>query len=238
MSNAVLKADDFAEAAEEFFSNNQNKEAIKMYLNSILMKRFNPKAYKGLGKSYRNLKQYDKAIDAFEKAKRITPCDAEIYSELGICYLAENDFEKAVKNFIKAIKINPENPDTQIQLAITHEVMGEEDMALMIYQKITETAPEYKKAYIQKATLLMKLERFEEAIDVFLLILKLDAEYHRAFLGLGICFDKINQGIQAKKFYKKFLKAQPSSINTGNIQNRLYFLTKANSVEKNLLKIV
>ena len=145
-NNLEISAETFTDRAEKFFSENENKKAIKCYLNSVLIKRLNPKAYKGLGIAYRNDKKYDKAIFALEKAKEMSPFDAEIYSELGICYLAQGNICKAVKHFIKAIKIKPDNFDTQIQLAMAHEIMEEPEMALMIYQRIIEKNPVFIKA--------------------------------------------------------------------------------------------
>ena len=89
-----ISAEEFSSVADAFFTENNSREAIKCYLNSVLMKRINPKAYKGLGKAYKSLKKFDKAADAFEKAKKMTPFDAEIYSELGICYLLRVIFAK------------------------------------------------------------------------------------------------------------------------------------------------
>ena len=56
-NNLEISAETFTDRAEKFFSENENKKAIKCYLNSVLIKRLNPKAYKGLGIAYRNEKK-------------------------------------------------------------------------------------------------------------------------------------------------------------------------------------
>ena len=44
--------------AEEFRKNNQYKESVENYLNSILIDRENSDSYIGLALSYKNLKNY------------------------------------------------------------------------------------------------------------------------------------------------------------------------------------
>ena len=59
--------------AEEFRKNNQYKESIENYLNSILIDRENSDSYIGLALSYKNLKNYKKAISTLKKAEKIKP---------------------------------------------------------------------------------------------------------------------------------------------------------------------
>lgn len=236
--NRKSDADEFSNIAEELFSENKNKEAIKFYLNSILIKRINPKAYKGLGISFKCLKKFDKAIMYLEKAKELTPFDYEIYRELGICYLGKGKKCLAAKNLIQAIKLNPDNPDIQAELAFLHEFMQEPEMALMIYDKIIDANPDYQKAYIHKAALLMQENRYIQAIDVFKQILKINPDYSRSYLGIGICFDKLAEKSKAKRYYKKYLSLNFESINSENVVKRLLELKKELPSKQNFLKVV
>jgi len=51
---------------------NHFKESIKHYLNAILIDRKNYRTYMGLGISYKAEQKYDKAIDALEKARKLS----------------------------------------------------------------------------------------------------------------------------------------------------------------------
>ena len=146
--------------AEELRCNSQFKEAIDKYLHSILINRTNPTSYLGLALSYKNLKNYKKAIQNLKKAEELEPTDSSIQKELALCNIFEGNFCVGIKHLIASIKLEPENLDIQMQLALVHEMIEEEDMALMIYQKIIETNPEYLRAYIQKATLYMHLNDY------------------------------------------------------------------------------
>lgn len=206
---------------------NCHKEAIGKYLNSILLDRDNVDSYYGLGVCYKKMERIDKAIEVFEKAKKLREMDFSIYYELGVCYLVSGDVCSAMKNLIKSLKLNPKNLNAQIQLALSHEILGENDMALMIYQKIIETSPSYIKAYNHKSALLMSMEDYQEAGLVFNKILKINSDYYRAYLGIGICFDKLGKCVDAARYYKKFLSYKPNSHHAPFVKKRLKDLQAA-----------
>lgn len=230
-SNCLLQEEDFN------FENKIHFE-IKQHLNSILMERLNPDAYKNLGIAYRNIKKFDKAICALEKAKKLSPFDYQIYSELGICYLGTGNLCKSAKMLIKAIKLNPYNTDIQIQLALVHEAMEENDMALCIYQKVIETNPSCVKAYVQKAALYLQQQDFEEAENLFRIIAKNFPDYNRAYLGMAICCDKLGKKDKAKRFYKKYLQLSPDALNCQSVMDRLSDIIYNQTAGKNFLKTV
>lgn len=60
-----------------------------------------------LGLRYMNLKEYDKAIAACQKAVEINPKDAWSWAYLGLVYSSANLDEKAYEAYNKAVEINP-----------------------------------------------------------------------------------------------------------------------------------
>ena len=59
--------------------------------------------YLNLGKAYRNLKQYDKAIPAIERAAQLTPSDTEIVVFLGDTQVTAGQTAQAIQTLRKAI---------------------------------------------------------------------------------------------------------------------------------------
>ena len=236
-SNEVSLAKIYFDEAEKIRCNNKYKEAVDRYLHSILINKNNPTPYLGLALSYKNLKNYNKAINALEKAEKISPYDVNVQKELALCNIIKGDFEKGIKYLISSIKLDPENIDIQMQLALVHEMIDEEDMALMIYQKIIETKPEYLRAYIQKATLYMHLEDYLSSAKLFREIIKINSEYYRAYLALGICYEKLGNFSSAKRFYNKYLKFPNVQLNRHEVLKRLEEL-KHNSVKNHHLRLI
>ena len=125
-------------------------EAIKKYLNLILIKRNDAKLYYCLGSCYMKSGKTKKAIEYFEESAKLDCENFQTFYDLGLCHLKEETPCKAIKCFIQAIKIEPDNPDAILQLGIAHEMCDEEDMALMIYQKLIDNSPTYINAYLNK----------------------------------------------------------------------------------------
>ncbi|MBQ9246100.1 tetratricopeptide repeat protein [bacterium] len=223
--------------AEELRLESNYKESIDKYLHSILINKNNPAPYIGLAISYKELKNYNKAISNLEKANKLLPSTFLIQKELALCNIINGNFEDGIKYLMHSIKLKPDNIDIQMQLALVHEMIEEEDMALMIYQKIIETNPEYLRAYIQKATLYMHLEDYINSAKLFKKVIKLDSNYYRAYLALGICYEKLGNKSGAKRFYKKYLALSSQSDNYEEISKRIYNLD-TQKTETNNLRII
>ena len=138
-----------------------------------------------------------------------------------MCYIGEENYCQGIQYLVKAIKLEPSNVDNPLQLAMLHEMIEEDEMALMIYQKIIETNPEYIRAYIQKATLYMHQEDYLNSAKMFKTVIKLKPDYYRAYLALGICYDKLNNTVGAKRFYKKYLHLNKLAPNYYDITQRI-----------------
>ncbi len=225
-------------SAQKFMLKRNYREAIKEYLMSMIMSKSNVSAHKELSKAYKKTSQYKKAITQLDKAKNISAFDSEIYYELGLNHLLDCNSDEARKNFIRTIKLDPENVNAQIQLAISHELENEDFMALSIYQKIIEQHPRYIPAYSQKASLLLSIGEYEEAIPLFYQILKINHNFHRAYLGIGICFDKLENHSKAVRFYKKYIAKKPNSDTTKSLVGRICEIYSKKDFSKSQLRIV
>jgi tetratricopeptide (TPR) repeat protein len=62
----------------------------------------NPKLWAALGNAWYDREDWDQAIDAYRKALRKAPKDANILSDLGAAYRNRGDFKQAIASFEKA----------------------------------------------------------------------------------------------------------------------------------------
>lgn len=236
-NNILTCSQDYYARAEELRLKKEYKASVEDYLHSIFMDRNNTPSYVGLAVSYKNLKNYKKAITTLKKAEEISPDDISVQKELAMCNIIEGNYCEGIKYLINSIKIEPDNTDIQMQLALVHEMIEEEDMALMIYQRIIEKYPEYIRAYIQKATLYMHLEDYLNSAKMFKTVIKLNPEYFRAYLALGICLEKLDNKTAAKRYYQKYLKFNKSAQNKEEVVQRISGL-KTNSQQCVNLRII
>ena len=224
--------------AENLRNRFKYKESLENYLKSILIDRNNVFSYIGAAISYKNLRNYDKAIDCLKKAEVLDCCENTIQKELAMCYIINGNFDNGLRHLIEAIKKEPNNLDMQMQLALVHEMIDEEDMALMIYQKIIETDETYIRAYIQKATLYMNIKDYYNSALLFKKVIKMKPDYYRAFLAIGICYEKLSNYNGAKRYYKKYLQMNPLAENYFDIKNRLKTIVTKTRNNKAKLRVV
>lgn len=62
-----------------------------------------------MGNSYRNKKEYDKAIKCYEKAVEIDPNYISAWNQMGLTYLYKNDQKKFIECLKEANKIDPDD---------------------------------------------------------------------------------------------------------------------------------
>ena len=213
------------------------KESIKYYLSSLMIDRYNYKTYLGLGIAYKTQGDYEKAIDALEKAKRMSYFTPDIHFELGICYLYSHCPCEAMNSLKNAIMLDRNNLNAQLQLAIAHEFIEEYDMAILIYQTIIENDPSFISAYNHLAAIYMNFEEFKSAGLVFSQLLKVHPDYHKAHLGLAICFDKMGQKQRAVHYYKSYMEKKPHSAHNIKIKHRITKLIESKSQNTKNVKL-
>lgn len=197
------------------------KESIKYYLKCIMVERTNEKAYVGLAMAYKQLKDYDRAIEMLLKAAKLKPESADIEYELGICHILKGCPCKSVMHLRRAIMLDNRNINAQIQLAIAHEMMEEAEIALGIYHAIIEKNPEYISAYNHLASLYMNFEDYASASAVFRRILCINPNHHQSYLGMGICFEKMGKNTMALRYYRKYTELNPESIEHKKIKSKI-----------------
>ena len=87
------------------------------------------------------LKDWESAVDAFEKAVEIDPSRGATYSELGLAQLAKGDKVAAEAAFQKAVEIDPKSPLALISLANFVWSTGDADQGEQLMKRALENDP-------------------------------------------------------------------------------------------------
>ena len=69
-----------------------------------------------MGIAYDKQKEYDKAIEAYQKALEINPNDDTTYYNMGIAYGNQEEYDKAIETYQKALEINPKRKSAYTNL--------------------------------------------------------------------------------------------------------------------------
>lgn len=80
----------------------------------------NPKLLTALANAWYDREEWDRAIDAYEKARRKAPNDANLLSDLGAAYRNRGEFKRAVAFFERARQSDKEHWQSLLNLVLIH----------------------------------------------------------------------------------------------------------------------
>ena len=77
---------------------------------------------------------------------------------------------------------------------------------------------------------------YTQALNLYLNALKINPNYTNIYSEIGMCFDKLGKSNEAKRYYRKFLSAQPNDEKATNIMHRIENLRKLKPQKNDLTK--
>jgi Tfp pilus assembly protein PilF len=118
------------------------KEALKSYRKALENKLYTTPnvVYLNIGRLYLAQKEYEKAVGAFQDAKRYAKQDFIIY-ELGSALLEAGRAKEAVQEFREGVAMSPQNANLRYSLALALLKDGNKKEALAEFRKAAELAP-------------------------------------------------------------------------------------------------
>jgi tetratricopeptide (TPR) repeat protein len=93
---------------------------IEELQNAVARDPENPKLLTELGNAWYDREDWDRAISAYEKARRKAPDDANLLSDLGAAYRNRGDFKRAVALFERARQKDKEHWQSLLNLVLIH----------------------------------------------------------------------------------------------------------------------
>jgi type IV pilus assembly protein PilF len=143
---AISIDDDFSEAYNALGAaySRQGKwnDALKVYKKALENKLYTTPhiPWLNIGRVYMMQKDYEKAIGAYQEAKRYSYQDVIIY-ELGTALFEAGKTKEAVAEFQEGVKLAPQNASMRYSLALAFLKNGNKKSALAEFKKAAELAP-------------------------------------------------------------------------------------------------
>lgn len=109
----------------------------------------------------KGIENYDKAIVALEKCKKMQPNNDVVFFEMGKNYLAQKNYKDAYESFEKATKINPKNMWYWVGMYDVCYETKDYLQAIEIVSKLIEFKKEYKEELV---SLYMNTQQFDKAL--------------------------------------------------------------------------
>jgi tetratricopeptide (TPR) repeat protein len=111
----------------------------------------------------KGIENYDKAITALEKCKKLQPENAVVYSEMGKNFLPQKKYKDAYDSFEKAASIDPKNMWFWVGMYDVCYETKDYNQAIVMVNKLIEFKKEYKEDLV---SLYMNTQQFDKALDL------------------------------------------------------------------------
>jgi len=153
-----------------------NERAISIY--NIILKNTNDPNYlnalRKKGLAYIELKDYDKAIECYDKVIEIDYNDVTAWLNKGVSYSRQKKYDEAMVCYKTATDINPNDIKSWLNIGHVNVLLLKDEEALSYFNKALEIDQTYPDSWYNKGTCLFNLKRYDESIPCFRKVLELN----------------------------------------------------------------
>jgi len=183
----------------------KNNEAIE-YLNSYLDK--NPYcevAWHQLGREYYELKEYEKALSAYDFAIISDDTFIGAYLEKGKVLEKLKLYNEAIENYSITLSLEDPTSFALLRIASCHEKLGNNELAIQYYYKTVHEDPLLDKGWIAITKFYSKNKNYQKALYYINKAINIDGEnilYWKYYAKIN---HKLNFLEEAERGYKRIL---------------------------------
>ncbi len=227
------ESDYFQEAYEE----DNAEQAIVLYQKAIGIKP-DDAAYYNMGNAYGELGEYQKAINAYQKAIEIKLDMHEAYNNMGNAYNELKKYQKAINACQKAIEIKPDNHEAYNNMGNAYNGLKEYQKAINVYQKAIEIKPN-DMAYYNMGVVYKELKEYQKAINAYQKAIEIKPN-DVAYNNMGDAYDELKEYQKAINAYQKGIEIKPNDVaynNMGNAYGELKEYQKAINAYQKAIEI-
>ena len=175
--------------------------------------------YVRLGEAYRRKGDLANAIQAFQKARELTPDDVLVLAELALVLDAAQHWSEAMKVYEAAIKLAPNDAVSLNNDAfLIAEHGGDLDLALTRAQRATQLLPKFPEVADTLGWIYLKKNLSDQAIDLFKRNVAQQPNSSTYRYHLGMAWYQKGDKTQARQALVEALKYNPSSYEKQKIQ--------------------
>jgi DNA-directed RNA polymerase subunit alpha len=226
LSHAVHSAEvnqhRFAEQVEQNLSSNSPVGALEAGIGLFILGRYKealPKLQKGqdckekhmyLAFTQRQLRQFDQAVQSFQKAKDAGAEALNVSLEKAATYRHAGNIEAAAKELGACANFENVSAEYHYQLARLNEARGEYDKAIGNYKTTLELAPTHQRALFHLAYRYDLSGQEDEAVEYYKQVVASSPAYVSALLNLAVLYEDHGEFEKASACVDKVLEAHPN----------------------------
>ncbi|MBU1055634.1 MAG: tetratricopeptide repeat protein [Proteobacteria bacterium] len=161
-----------------YMAKDRLQTAVEHFKKAIDLKHDYAPAINNLGTAYLALKNWDLAIDSFNKVSNDLLYATPHYpiANLGWAYYNKNDFTLAEKYYKEALKIEPNYPIALHGLGITYVKLKNPSEAVIYFEKAIKYSPWIPEYYMNLSEAYIQLKQYEKAIISYYKVIEISPE--------------------------------------------------------------
>jgi tetratricopeptide (TPR) repeat protein len=167
------------------------------------------KEYLLKGNEYYYRKEYNNAIQCYDKALEIEPNDSKAWNNKGTALGQLGNYEEAIKCFDKALEMEPNYAKAWDNKGTAFEKLGNYEEAIQCYDKAIEIQPNDSDTWYNKGIVFYHSGNYEEAIQCYDKALEIEPSDANAWYNKGNVLHKLGNYEEAIQYYDKALEIDP-----------------------------
>jgi len=161
------------------------------------------------GKACREKKNYDCAVNSYNKAIELNPQYVDAYYSRGIVYDDKGDYDQAIRDYTKAIELDPQYAEAYYNRGYAYDNKGDHEQAIKDYSKVIELKPQIIAAYINRGAAYAQKGDYDQSISDYTKAIESNPQHAGAYYNRGSAYDDKGDYDQAIRDYTKAIELNP-----------------------------
>ncbi len=186
------------------------RQAIRLHDRSASRTHDRSLAYlSSLGTTLRQMGRGAEAVDAFRRAVRLAPQDAQVHYNLANVLCDNGKPEEAVAAFREAIRIRPDFVAAHYNLGIVLSAQGKLTETVAVWRDVVRMSPDFAEAWNNIGAVLLTLGSFDEAATACREALRIRPGDGRAHCNIGSALAGLGRLDEAAAAFQEALRVDP-----------------------------
>lgn len=182
---------------------NQNTEAIEFLNHFIDKKPYSEIAWHQLGRQYFILKDFEKAVWAFDYAILIDEYFLGAYLEKGKSLEKLQRYQEAIDNYMITIELDAPSSYVLMRIGHCYEELENDTMALQYFKRTVHEDPMLDKGWIALTDVCIKRGEFEKALFYLQKAIQIDELNEKYWIRYAVLNKSLMRFEEAEKGYKQ-----------------------------------
>jgi len=222
--------------AKALLMDGENDKALELLENSKDEKNANYLAL--MAEYYFNNKNWEKSGEYIEKFRELAPqnplvfqmkaliCDENndaygYHYNMGKCYSYKKEYELALAEYLNAHRNDSTKPEAVKEIIKINEATGDKTSLMEFYEKLHRQEPDNTMALKGLGLLYIDLYEFKVALDYLKKLSDIDKNDNDVNKQIALCYEKLKDNYNAKKYYEKYIEKAPLSPDTEKLKEKI-----------------